>query len=683
MDDAQLFAIGAATVIDTVVLLSMLERPNRARMTLWMLILMFAAWLWHASSFVHLLLQMQTSDPWALHVKWVSRVVMCLALLMLPSALLHGILRLRRSGLDLRTQTRRVDFLVYLPLLVAAPLAVHLAYDRNPNFLDAVAVYATPYIIWMAVINVWAAIVFLRLRQDSKLPAAGSFLILMAIVYLLNTIFVSVGVFYVLNGWPEPPGLQLAITLSPVIPVLIFGYYCVRFQLFPLVLERTVVYGAILISFLLFHKLVISDINERLSDRLRFDVGVVEAVAVIGLIFAYQPFRQRVSESLHYLLGRNVSGIREQTRRLSVELSTRTGKPAAQNCHWLQEQLIDIHFLSSAAVFVSVQGEHIGESMPDEASSLVALMKEAQVDVCSRNVGSRKLSNALESLESSAAIVRRHADVEGALLIGRKLFNRSLDEEDLNTVILLFEQLLVTIGNGNLQSMRLDAERRALQNEKLSMMGLLAGSIAHEVKNPLSSIKTIASVLAEDLKNSDHSEDVELILSEINRLSETTRDLLEFARPDDDTQSTTCPLTVLSQIERIVRHSARERGVDLQFDCGIKTVPVIASDNALKQIYFNLIANSLDAAGRNGAVNVGCHVDQQHFVTAIQDDGPGISADIQANLFEPFQTDKVNGTGLGLYIVGQRVNELGGAIECRSSETGTTFEVRLPWRENS
>lgn len=104
----------------------------------------------------------------------------------------------------------------------------------------------------------------------------------------------------------------------------------------------------------------------------------------------------------------------------------------------------------------------------------------------------------------------------------------------------------------------------------------------------------------------------------------------------------------------------------------------MASDNALKQIYFNLILNSLDAVDRNGTVYVGCQVDDESFVTKIEDDGSGISADIQNHLFEPFQTDKVNGTGLGLYIVGQRVKELGGVIECRSSDTGTTFEVRLP-----
>lgn len=678
MDDVQLLAIGAAAVIDTVILLSMLERPNRARMAVWMLVLMFAAWLWHVSSFVHYLLLLQTTYPWALELKWVSRVCMCLTLLMLPSALLHGILKLRRWGVQVRQSTEFKYLWAYLPCLLVIPLAMHLSHSLNPDFIDSVAGYQTPYIIWMTIVNVWASVVFFRLRHQSDLPAGSSFFVWIAVTYLFNAIFIAVSVLYVLKQWPDIYGVRLGLTLSPVIPVLVFAYYCVRFRFVPLVLERTLVYGAIVVGFLLFHKLVISDINARLSDRLRFDVGIVEAIAVIGLVLAYQPLRQRISESLHYLLGRDVGGVRIQTRRLSVELSARTGGNPSEICQWVEQQLINIHSLTTAEVLVSVRGDSLTHAIPAAAVNLVAAMQRSNVDVCSRNGVSQNLVEALEAVNSSAAIVRQHADVEGLLLIGRKAFNRSLDEEDLNTVILLFEQLLVTIRNGQLQSMRLEAERRALQNEKLSMMGLLAGSIAHEIKNPLSSIKTITTVMAEDLKETDHSEDLELVLGEINRLSDTTQDLLAFARPDDDSQTTTCPLNVLRQIERIVSHSARERGVKLKFDCGTETAAVMASDNALKQIYFNLILNSLDAVDRNGTVYVGCQVDDESFVTKIEDDGSGISADIQNHLFEPFQTDKVNGTGLGLYIVGQRVKELGGVIECRSSDTGTTFEVRLP-----
>jgi len=680
MEDVQLLAIGAVTVIDTVILLSMLERPNRTRMAIWMLLLMFAAWLWHVSSFIHCLL-LQTTGPWAMDLKWMTRVAMCLALLMLPSGLLHGMLRLMRTGLTLRPPIERRYLAAYLPMLIIVPLSFTLYDNRDMLFMDAVGGYRVPYIAWMSIVNLAAAVMFFRFRNRSELPEAWSFFVSMAIVYLLNTVFIAVSVLY---GLDESTGLrnalQLAITLSPVIPLLIFAYFCVRFRLIPLVLERTLVYGAILVGFLLFHNLVISDLNAALSDRLRIDVGIVEGIAVLALVLVYQPLRERMAEALRYLVGRRVAGVRKQTRRLSVELSEHTGDPPNLICEWLEQQLVDVHDLSFARVSVSIGKQPVTSHVPTDADrSLVQSMNRLGFGICSRrNSTDSVLTDALEAVDSSAAIVRQHADVDGLLLIGRQPFNQSLEDEDLNSVMLLFEQLLVTIRNGQLQSMRLEAERRALQNEKLSMMGLLAGSIAHEIKNPLSSIKTIASVMAEDMNGTDHAEDVQLILGEINRLSETTRDLLAFARPDDDTQAETNPLSILRQIERIVKHSARERGVTLAFESRVENAAVMASDNALKQIYFNLISNSLDAAGRDGTVDVKCARDDKHFVTTVSDNGPGISPEIQDHLFEPFQTDKVNGTGLGLYIVGQRVKELNGVIRCRSSEQGTTFEVRLP-----
>src|SRR5205807_1269078 len=110
--------------------------------------------------------------------------------------------------------------------------------------------------------------------------------------------------------------------------------------------------------------------------------------------------------------------------------------------------------------------------------------------------------------------------------------DRELIGEEINAVLLLVEQLTITLDHSLLVAERLDAERRAGQAEKLAALGLLASSLAHEIKNPLSAVKAIATVLAEDLgPDSPHAEDVGLILGEVNRLAATTMQLLEFARP--------------------------------------------------------------------------------------------------------------------------------------------------------
>src|SRR5204863_2698168 len=127
-------------------------------------------------------------------------------------------------------------------------------------------------------------------------------------------------------------------------------------------------------------------------------------------------------------------------------------------------------------------------------------MKEAGDVICSRwHTADIELLHCLQEASACVALVKSRPHVAGLLVIGRGERNRELSEEETNAVVLLVEQLAITLDNSLLQERRLEAERKALQSEKLLALGLLAGSIAHEVKNPPSAIKTIAAVLAEDL----------------------------------------------------------------------------------------------------------------------------------------------------------------------------------------
>jgi signal transduction histidine kinase len=278
--------------------------------------------------------------------------------------------------------------------------------------------------------------------------------------------------------------------------------------------------------------------------------------------------------------------------------------------------------------------------------------------------------------------------VSGLLLLGRRPLGRDLGEEETSAVLLLVEQLGVTLYNSVLQQERLAAERRALQNEKLSTLGLLSSCITHEIKNPLSSIKTIATVLAEQLgPDSEHAEDLRLILSEVDRLATTTSQLLQFARPSS---ADSRPVTVREAVEgtlHVLTHLAKRRGVSIQTSLADDLPPVAADANAVREIFFNLLVNSIDAAASStstggGHVSMHCHRNGRYVVATLSDDGPGVPAEVQDRLFEPFMTTKECGTGLGLYIVSRRVAELAGEIHFDSVPgNGTSFTVKLPQAE--
>ena len=690
MPDLHLLTIGTSAVIDSVLLFSLLERPNRRHIPLWMIILVGAAWLWHASSFLHWLL-IETTRPLGMTFDLVAMLGMAASLLVLPGATVHGTLRLFTTGVEPRPPIRWRLALAYLPLLALVWVARDLA-QSDANFVLALERWQLPYLTWLTLANGIGAFGFYKLRDRFELPRANTVFVLVAVNLLLITVLVDCVIFTRVYQRPDyGPLLLLLLTLSPVGPVIVFAYFVMRFRFIPLVMERTLVYGAVFAGLLLMHRLVFQEITDRLSDRLQFDVGILEGILGIMLILAWRPLRRRVSEALRYLLGRSVSDLRKQTRLLSVELSTRANQNADTLTNWFATRITQVFRVEHVELII--QDKRTNETpaairLPDsklttEISEL--LIHEFQQDetqyVTPRQTRRKAVLDALDELNASAAIRSEHDVLHGLMFIGRRPWNQYLTEEDINSLILIFEQLLVTLHNRRLQTDRLEAERRAMQHEKLSVLGLLAGSIAHEIKNPLSSIKTIAAVLAEDLSGSAHAEDLDLIRGEIRRLSLTTSQLLDFARPNSAAVGAACPAQVVEQILQVVRHLAQKSAVKLDVDssAAAKNSFVAASESTLREIYLNLIVNAIDAAGANGRVTISCQRKNDVNTVAICDSGSGISAEMQNHLFEPFHTDKIDGTGLGLYIVSKRVEELQGRISCHTSpETGTSFEVELP-----
>ena len=168
-------------------------------------------------------------------------------------------------------------------------------------------------------------------------------------------------------------------------------------------------------------------------------------------------------------------------------------------------------------------------------------------------IDAKKVEEILEHGRFLVAFRASFRTVEGAVLLGDRKRNDRFADEQLVAIALLCDQLAATIENKRESTRRTLAERNMMQNEKLSVLGLIAGSLAHELRNPLSSIRTIASLTIEDL-GPEHSnrKDLQLIVSEIDRLTQTTERLLESAKPGDSIQQSIEPDVVLSRLLTIL-----------------------------------------------------------------------------------------------------------------------------------
>jgi signal transduction histidine kinase len=309
------------------------------------------------------------------------------------------------------------------------------------------------------------------------------------------------------------------------------------------------------------------------------------------------------------------------------------------------------------------------------------LTSHAFVAADGRGVPDVRLSDLLRRMQVSLATRLDHAGFSGLLILGPRRRGREYSDEEINAVLLLVELLGATLHSHQLQVARTEAERLAAQHEKLSALGLLTSCLAHEIKNPLSSIKTIATVMAEQF-GPDHpqAEDVRLILGEVDRLSNKMTQFLQFARPAESTHGSAAIPPVVAGTLDILAPLAEGKDVRLQWMAQPDLPQVRADENTLREIMFNLVLNAIEAVEPGGHVQVDVSRNGRYVVTTVADDGPGIDDELRSELFTPFSTSKPAGTGLGLFIVRRHVEQLGGQITCENqSHKGTLFTVKLPF----
>jgi signal transduction histidine kinase len=252
----------------------------------------------------------------------------------------------------------------------------------------------------------------------------------------------------------------------------------------------------------------------------------------------------------------------------------------------------------------------------------------------------------------------------------------------------LCEQLPAAFDLCRLIGEKLQLERELAERERLALVGQMAASISHNLKNPLGSIKTILQVQMEspDLPVSMRQE-TQMVLDEIRRLSEKLNQLLQFSRPGvrAGNGANRCNVSlVLDNVVQVLRHKAEPSGIALEFSAVSRGCDVAASGDAVNDILSNVLLNAFEAVGEGGHVQVATRWGDGECTVSVEDDGPGIEASLKDKIVQPFFTTKARGTGLGLAIVSRRLEEIGGKLEIESpihQERGSRFRVILPLAE--
>ncbi len=227
---------------------------------------------------------------------------------------------------------------------------------------------------------------------------------------------------------------------------------------------------------------------------------------------------------------------------------------------------------------------------------------------------------------------------------------------------------------------RLAVEEKLTRAEHLAQIGQLAASLAHEIKNPLAGISGAIQVIRDGLASNDSRIPILAeVLTQINRLDSTVKDLLVYARPKPPLMSPCCVNRILSRVLHVLEEEPAFENIRIERIRCDEDMEVIADPAQLEQLAFNLLLNAAQASSAGSMIRVDTKRLGRWVKLTIQDFGCGMESDTRDRAFEPFYTTKSKGTGLGLPICKRIIDANGGRIRLESTvNKGSKVIIELP-----
>jgi two-component system, sporulation sensor kinase E len=228
-------------------------------------------------------------------------------------------------------------------------------------------------------------------------------------------------------------------------------------------------------------------------------------------------------------------------------------------------------------------------------------------------------------------------------------------------------------------------EEQVQRSDRLKMIGQIAAGTAHEIRNPLTSIKGFLQVFRKTFMVNGMSKEqsyTEVMLAEIDRVNELVNEFLLLSKPKNVTLQATDISNVLRGILPIINNEAILHKVQLQYEASYYLPTVIADQELLKQVFLNICKNGIEAMANEGGVMTiteKADPEERNVCIEISDTGPGIPMFVIDKIFDPFFTTKESGTGLGLSVCQRIIHDMGGNIRVESRGVGSKFTVCIPY----
>lgn len=564
-----------------------------------------------------------------------------------------------------RSERIRV-YLCYLPTVFLVLAVPRLWIGPYAPMFVKLKFFVFPFAFWIAyVLGLIALTEFLIARKSSNRSERR-------IMRTLAASFIGVGVVIfgaLAAGVGEGTTLGLYLktiaNLGSLLPSVLLAYYIYRYRYLEIIIEESLIVVTFATFVLTVYIFGIRTIGDWLTQRYEIRPGLIEALLILALALFAAPFRTWLAKRFQKLFERETA--------LYKQIVSRIGSHGVQYkhleelLHFVEERTTEVLGLRRLKIFVA------GDSSSVEW--VEAILEQSRL-------------NGWTSIEDHPVLaehgfklaypLRREDKVAG--LIAVDAVGGSLTPDARSVISTLADQVAIAIDDSRLMEENIRLERELAERERLASLGRMAATVAHEIKNPLSAIKSIAQVMREDDQLKEYDRDLSLIVGETDRLSQSVTQLLSFARKEIPAEQPLGTSELLRSVVDLFQANAREQGIGLE--CEIQTEAQLSGKcvSVLRDALSNLLLNALQATTSGGKVSLWASVENKELLISVQDTGPGIPNELREQIWEPFFTTRQRGTGLGLAIVRKRVQEVGGSASLGAirSGRGAMFNLRVP-----
>ena len=684
------------TTLHIVLSILIVQRKHKTRSELVFLFLVISVAMWHfgnaVSSFSFILFGKGIPS-----VNLVADSISYAGIGFMPSLLLHtAVLFLFESRPQIKKNLQRLIIIAfYLPVIPFSVVIKKFILSEDTYLMVTATQLVKPFVLWLVIALFIAASISRRLAKMVEEKEVQKFHL--AIFWSVIAIAILIGFTLLFEGNKLPyigNYLVLISMLSSIFPSIIFSYYVYRYNYMEFMLRRSVFYSFLTLILICLYYFGIKKLSKTLEHHYFVNAKILESVFVISLVFWFPTLKERIQKLIRKLIFFRIANSEYMLNELSHVISA---DPLVNFNKLLEYVVTSINKATAIKsinllLFKSERTQIIGNKKYEPVTQsdlqhIIQFFANGEYVVLNRyEVKEVSIINEMRLLDAIflfPIFVNRR--LTGLLCLGRARRGVSITSDNLDQLMIIANEIGSAVEKSKIIEEKLLLERKMYENEKLSSLGRLSTSVAHEVKNPLSSIKAIVQVMREDLKNNESlQEDLTIIVDEIDRLTKVVNQLLQFAKPTSELKTSVRIGDVINSTLVVLNHEAKQNKIATFCQIPNDLPAIITDEGALKEVFFNLIHNAIQAMPSGGEININAHYQpSNHMIqVTIADTGIGIPQASVQKIFEPFYTTKQTGTGLGLSIVKKKLEEMDAAIRVENNgEKGVSFIINFPLNE--